>query len=711
MKFAMSLLFLAAATCLAAAEFTPEAWEAKCEAARRRPRPVIVYNDGDDLIEPLQKSGPAMVDEYLARRAAGITAPPASSLFFSMIYMVVRNPNYTPALKQFEDAGMDAVQVQLDHARKHGVEFFADYRINDVHDEKERPDKPHPLYPQFKREHPEVLFGTWDKPTPYGLWSSLDFDKPLVREHVMGELRSIAEKYDIDGLNIDFGREPSLFRTVGEGDDATQAQRDLMTAWMKEVRAMLTEIGKRRGRPLLLAVRVPDSVGYCRAVGIDLEAWLKDGVVDLLITGVNFRFNPWGYSAALAKKYDRPFYASVDYPEFRHINVTSQLTRLATATYAGRATCALAAGADGIFYFNVMGASGIKAKITPVSKLASVPKIYHFTDRYLYKPERHLKDGSRFCTMPTFHPHEPKAWSDTAPHEFVLEYSGDKFKSPGDLVYGLVEGIVTPADGLVVTSNGKEWKFVGHKITCLVYEIPEGALKEGANRVTLHLKPGAQAQLADFGVRSEPNPKRLTLAEILKTDVHKTDCIAYSAASGKLPGKEWNSTYRQGNATLVPSPEPLLHLENADRYIYQEFNFDGNRDAVIGLGNHVIIRCRVRMTRAPQPPATGFFALGVSLFDRGSFVFFSVHFRADNMMFSYSDKGTFAIDDVTKFHDYEFDVNAATGVALAKQDGRPVGKIRIMPQLNTPIRCFFGDSAGQVEGAADLAYVEFKKLD
>ena len=615
------------------------------------------------------------------------------------------------ALYQLRKAGLDDVQIQLDYARKNGVEFFADYRFNDVHDTLDRPDKPYPLTVDFKHKHPETLFGAWDKLPPYGLWSSLDFESPLVREYVLGELRTIAEKYDIDGLNIDFGREPSFFRTVSYGTDATQSQLDLMTGWMGEVRAMLTDIGKRRGRPILLAVRVPDSVGYCRAVGLDLEKWLEKGFIDLLVTGVNFRFNPWNYSAELAKKYNRPFYASVDHPEFHPINVTSPLTRLSTPTYAGRASCALAAGADGILYFNVMYPSQMKERITPAPCLASSPKIYHFTDRYLYKPERHLKDGSRFMTMPTFHPREPKHWSDTTKHEFVLEYSGEKYNPQDSIVYALAEGRVTPEDGLVVTSNGKEWKFVGRKMTSIVYEVPEGALETGANKVTLQLKPGARAQLSDFGVRSEPNPKKMTLLDLLQSDVKKVDRYFYRADSGVLPGGVWRSSYKQGKAKLIKDgSETLLHLENVDRDIYQGFSIANQRE-VIGLGNHVIIRCRVRMAAAPQKPEVGFFCFGVSLFNRGSIVPVALYILADNTLVTKFDDTVLKVDDVTKLHDYEFDVNAAAGTVTAKQDGRMLGSFRIPPQPSFDPSCFFGDCAKRIAGAADLAWIEFKRVD
>ena len=710
-RFALLLSFLAAISVAAQADCNDEAWEELVEAARRRPRPVIFYNDGDDLCAPLKSSGTAeMAAEYLSRRAPGVTVYPNSAVFFTFNYEFMPENSVLKALYKLRAAGLDDVQLQLDYAHKHGAEFFADYRFNDVHDDKDRPDNPYPLMVDFKRQHPELLFGSWDKVPPVGTWSYLDFDAPAVREYVLGELRTVVEKYDIDGLNLDFGREPSIFRTVAFGNDATTPQLELMTAWMTEVRAMLTTIGKKRGRPILLSVRVPDSIGYCRAIGIDLEKWLEKGLVDILVTGVNFRFEPWGYSAALAKKYHRPFYASIDYPEFHPINVTSPLTRLTPASFAGRTAAALAAGADGILYFNIMSAGGMKTKVTPKEKLAQATKIYHLTDRWLYKPERHLKDGSRFCSMPLFHPREPKDWQDTTAHEFVLEYSGSKYSNPDDLVYALAEGWVTPDDGLVITSNGKEWKLVGRKMTSLVYAVPEGALTEGPNRIRFQLKPGARAQLSDFGVVREPNPQHKTLADIIGADVRRIDEIVYRAADGKLPPSNvWGSTYAAGNVKLIKDGQTLLHLENPDQpNRWQSFGLS-KLDAA-ALGDHVLIRCRVRMARAPQPPATGFFCLGANVLHQGRVYNFATYFLADNHISTDGKQPIFELNDVTKLHVYEFDIDTAKARVTVSQDGKNVGSWPLFPAPSSSPGGFFGDGAYRVEGAADLDFIEFKRV-
>ena len=63
--------------------------------------------------------------------------------------------------------------------------------------------------------------------------------------------------------------------------------------------------------PLLISVRVPDSVGFCRAIGLDLERWLAEDLIDMLVVGGYFRLQPWEESVALGHRYGVPVYAGL----------------------------------------------------------------------------------------------------------------------------------------------------------------------------------------------------------------------------------------------------------------------------------------------------------------------------------------------------------------------------------------------------------------
>ena len=58
-----------------------------------------------------------------------------------------------------------------------------------------------------------------------------------------------------------------------------------MTDFVRLVRLMTLEVERKRGRPLLLAARVPDSLIGAKMDGFDLETWARKHLVDILVPG------------------------------------------------------------------------------------------------------------------------------------------------------------------------------------------------------------------------------------------------------------------------------------------------------------------------------------------------------------------------------------------------------------------------------------------
>ena len=171
------------------------------------------------------------------------------------------------------EAGVDPVKVLLDETRKRGREVFFSYRINGS-DNDDLFDPPHPLEGPvpLKARHPDWLIHKW-----HVYW---DFRREGVRRLKLEVLREVAAMYDYDGISVDFARVPVLFP---EGEQ--WKHRDLLTGFMREVRSALHGIAGRRGRPYLLAARIPEDIPGCRFDGIDVETWVAEGVVDLLVVG------------------------------------------------------------------------------------------------------------------------------------------------------------------------------------------------------------------------------------------------------------------------------------------------------------------------------------------------------------------------------------------------------------------------------------------
>ena len=176
-----------------------------------------------------------------------------------------------PQLLKWIDEGNDPPAFVIKEARKRDLEIFYSFRINDIHDHF----KPE-LLATFKIDHPDWLIDS----TEYGYPTALNFAVPEVRELKLSVIREICSKYDFDGIEIDFMRGPPFFTPSEE-----QANKDILTDFLRTTREMLTQLGEDRGREIEMAVRVGENLGACTLDGFDIETWVQKDLTDMIILG------------------------------------------------------------------------------------------------------------------------------------------------------------------------------------------------------------------------------------------------------------------------------------------------------------------------------------------------------------------------------------------------------------------------------------------
>ena len=244
--------------------------------------------------------------------------------------------------------------VEACHAQ--GIEVWGSLRMNDIHDSFQV-DALEKANDPLKAEHPEYLIGKQsDRGLPSELaerylWTAFNFARPEVRRHRLDFIERNAAGHDFDGYELDFTRFIWNFALGEERDHA-----DVMTALVRDVRARLSGIGERRGRPYTFAVHVMDSPERSLELGQDVESWLEQGLVDVLVVGMGYlpyalRLDQW---LALGRKHGVPVYPSMNTNTFAPWS--RDLLRDPSAWH--RAIRAAAAhfwheGADGIYLFNV----------------------------------------------------------------------------------------------------------------------------------------------------------------------------------------------------------------------------------------------------------------------------------------------------------------------------------------------------------------------
>lgn len=409
------------------------------EAARARPRRILFNDDGGETRVP-PKPIPTL-DGFLPVRIAPLAGTQVDTIVFDTTSgtfnrfahdtkvaepFLVREGRYAHnILPAHLAAGTDPLRVVVAHARKTGQEVFWTMRMNDTHDAS------NPLLiPQLKRDHPEYLFGTKTKPPLRGTWSAVDYGLPVIRDLARRTIAEVANHYDVDGIELDFWRHPAFFRKTANAQPVGDEERALMTALLREVRADLDAAGKRRGRPILLAVKTPDSVGYCADLGLDLERWFAEGLADFYIPGGYFQIAPWADSVALARQHGLKIYACL--AENRIKDAAGHRERASLESLRGRASAAWAAGVDGIELFNHFDPTASHwREVGDPAVLRPLPKTY-FASVQGVPSSRSYFPAQPHVRVPTLTPDAPDKISARTTRTYDL-YIGDDLRTTSTL--------------------------------------------------------------------------------------------------------------------------------------------------------------------------------------------------------------------------------------------------------------------------------------
>ena len=152
---------------------------------------------------------------------------------------------------------------------------------------------------------------------------------------------------------------------------------------------------------MLIATRIPDSVGYCKALGIDLIAWLEEDLLDIITGGGYFKLEPWENLVMLGKKYNVPVYAC--FVSRRLMGGGQPEAATAIKIWRGEALNAWKAGISGIYTFNrfdptdpifrELGDSTLLETLDRIDQTSYVADIWS-------RPETWLKDGDRYVQEP-----------------------------------------------------------------------------------------------------------------------------------------------------------------------------------------------------------------------------------------------------------------------------------------------------------------------
>lgn len=492
-------------------------------AARRelawKKRRLVFNNDGDDHLS----TGPATSEGFLSSRLTPLRGSHVDTLVYctsrpfgmfthaTRVGDVLTDPmvrgerrNLVPELLAL---GTDPLELAVGFGRENGMEIIWSFRMNDCHDTSHSPQKPHFFFSTFKKEHPEWLLGARGRRPRIGNWTAVDFARPEVRSFACEVVRDIVMRYDVDGVELDFFRHLVYFRSVSQGGAATADERAMMTELVRSVRQVLDEASKVRKRPMLLLVRTPDHAAYCREIGLDLERWLAERLVDIWVAGGDFRLNHRHTSVELGGKYDVPVWCDLD-PSIRH-DAAGRFGRNSIASLRARALGAWEARAAAIYLFNHFNPRHpLWRELGEPSLLRSRPRTYFANvmgKSGFFTEDRALVGGQRFRRLTAPHPASPRRLTPSEPMAIPFEL-GEVVTEVAQAHTGRVAATchvqLTGASDVKARWNGTALGAGLPADGWLVFDVPQTLLRSGISVLELRAL-SATRSAGDWDLQSE----------------------------------------------------------------------------------------------------------------------------------------------------------------------------------------------------------------
>ena len=252
--------------------------------------------------------------------------------------------------KLLRDRGIDPYAVWIEACRKNGISPWITMRMNDVH----FVTKPDYFRNQnFWREHRELWRVPKDEMPKKGAWVDYAFNykHKETRDFHLALVREIFERYDIDGFETDWMR---FGRHLTPRNERNESQ--YLTDFMREVRKTADSWEKKRGRRIGISARVPPSPELALKNGMDVAAWVREGLVDIVVPSCVYTSGDFMISVNDWKKYLGDLSDKVEIIPSTDNGFTSsgkvKRQPIDLPLLDGWVTAMRSSGADSIYFFN-----------------------------------------------------------------------------------------------------------------------------------------------------------------------------------------------------------------------------------------------------------------------------------------------------------------------------------------------------------------------
>ncbi len=173
----------------------------------------------------------------------------------------------------YDKTGKVPQDIWISELRRMGIRPWTSIRMNDIH-ETDREDSV--LFSDFYRENRMKNRASHRSAVGYYDYA-LDYMREEVREHYLTVIEEALERFDTDGLELDWMREIYSIAIGREYEGIA-----VINEFMERVYSLVKRMEERRGHKIGIAVRLPDSPEKALRLGFDVFEWVERGWLDII---------------------------------------------------------------------------------------------------------------------------------------------------------------------------------------------------------------------------------------------------------------------------------------------------------------------------------------------------------------------------------------------------------------------------------------------
>ena len=172
--------------------------------------------------------------------------------------------------KSLIEAGHDPLRIVCERAHEKGLLLYPTLLVQNF-----GPEMASVRCSDFRWENRHLEIGARGDLDPDMPWiDGLDFKHREVQDERFDLIEETLNEYSVDGFELQLNNYPRYFHP-----NEVEAGIEVMTDWIGRVH----EAVKRSGADRELVIRVPASLEDALSIGLDLETWVRDGIVDAFI--------------------------------------------------------------------------------------------------------------------------------------------------------------------------------------------------------------------------------------------------------------------------------------------------------------------------------------------------------------------------------------------------------------------------------------------